>query len=218
MKIKILLCILLAEMLLVFSCDPIIDPVDPPVVVDPAGYTTIKFKGDDTGYVKLYTNDPGYTANGKTFWTAGNVSQDEGTYNVEIEAKKVSGSQDAGFGLILCVQEEIDCFIMIQISVSGYYMIGKVVDGRPRTPFINDWERCEDIKTNLNETNKIRVAYNETDSKFDLFINDNPVCNFIDNGAEPYYTDGRWGFIAEVSSLDDLPYVPVDVRFKDLTP
>jgi hypothetical protein len=227
MKIRNVL-LLSAVMITIFSC-PTTKTEDPATTSNDGdnntvSYKTVKFKTDGEGYSQFYTDDPSNAD--MTFWYSGNISQSTGTYDVAIDVKKVTGNQNTGFGLIFCVQPSgVGNFLMVQLSLlSKEYMVGKVVGQITQTPLIQDWTPCASIKSNLNDINRIEVKYNAGTSKFDLYINNTYVCNFLDKETVsgtttiPAYTSGKWGYIAEVSSLDDLPYVPVDVRFKQITP
>ena len=219
------LSVLLTAILLVFACPT--TNTDEDTETNNGGdetttYTTKKFVSIADGYVQFYTDDPVYSTTGKTVWLSGDVSQDTNTYNVEIETKKITGNQFAGYGLIFCVQEDINDFLMVQINTQGKYMIGKVTDKVSKT--IQGWGESDLLKQNLNTTNTIKVKYNTGTGKFGLYINDDNdgdedelECEFIDSDTSPYLS-GKWGFIAEVSPLDALPYVPVEIVFKDLTP
>ena len=217
--------LILAAILFVFGCpnqDTQEDPTNPGGGEEQPVYITKKFVSLTDGYVQFYTDDPSYASTGKTFWLSGDISQDTNTYNVEIETKKVTGNQYAGYGLIFCVQDNVNNFLMVQINTQGKYMIGKVTDKVSKT--IQGWGESDLLKQNLNTTNTIKVKYNTGTGKFGLYINDDNdgdedelECEFIDSDTSPYLS-GKWGFIAEVSPLDALPYVPVEIVFKDLTP
>jgi hypothetical protein len=187
---------------------------------DPAYIT--HFVKDASGNVQFFTNDPDKL--NKTLWNIGNLSQSTDTYFVDIEVKKVSGNKDTGYGIILCADPVVgQNYVMVQIALSGQYMIGKVTNKITQTPLIKDWSVCTAIKKNYNDINRIKVRYNNDPAvlKFELFINDDgddsPVCSFIDNTA-PAYVSGRWGFIAQVSAMDDVANVPVEIWYRDFTP
>jgi hypothetical protein len=197
MKKYLLLCVPL--LILFFSCKQV--PIE-----------TIEWVNDGQGYLQYSTNDEAKCNYSMLHNCSGSYEMPMAT--LEVRVKKVSGAIAGPFGCIFC-REDWDNFYRVLISVEGWYKISKKVDGTYST--IIDWTATGNILQGLGQVNVIRIT--QSGSSYSVYINDlvTAVTVFgdtdLDNGGES-------GFCAVVLAEDDedFPDVPVDVRFKMISP
>ncbi|MBN1525686.1 MAG: hypothetical protein JW904_14500 [Spirochaetales bacterium] len=169
---------------------------------------TIAWQADIDGYTQFKTNNEDYLGVSQLIWDAGS---NEATMNVfELEIKKNTGMNNVGFGGIFCVQDE-DNFFRILIHENGRYNIYKKITGTWHE--IRDWTASSHLLEGYGESNIIRVEY-MGGNNFDIYFNN----QFIETINDTAFTGGMYGFYTGISTLEEFPDIPVDVRFKRLQP
>ncbi len=183
----------------------------------PSTYQTLAWQNDGAGYIQYYTDDPAnIQSQGYSEWHYYDPSQTPMS-SVEVKAKKISGDPTMSFGVIFCVQD-VSNFLTVDIDTQGYYQVGKVVAGTYVS--IIPWTLAGALFSGYNVSNTITVTYDSTSSMFSLYFNKDfnptPVATFTDPGAP--LLGGRSGFIIGVSSTENFPADPVDIRFNRILP
>jgi len=141
------------------------------IVVD-----TISWEDDGSGYIQYSTN------NGNLFNTGhlkSYISTYEGTYDTTtFFLKKVSGSRAAGYGVVVCYQDD-DNYYRILINGYGRYHISRMFGGVYNT--LTTWTDSADILKGNNAINKIGVVRDDPTNIFTVAINDGLNINFTDS-------------------------------------
>lgn len=224
MRQKILLILTIFIFILGCAVNPIVQ--DKPIDDSNNPPTPIKniYWEDSVGdYIQFYTNDSLNQGNeGKTFF---HFCGNETTMDVlEVELIKSSGYGASGSGVIFCASGSMAnndlIAYFISIDVQGYYTI-RAID-KTVTQTIIEWISTPFLNQGKGQINKIRVEYADA-NKFELCFNGHngvgEVITFPENPDEFIkLTGGKYGFCVGVSKHDDFPAVPVDVKFKLLTP
>lgn len=136
-------------------------------------------------------------------------------------------------------------FYALLINTQGLYQVIKVVDRQQYCLKIegadkNGWIKAVDpagafyIDRGMNKINTIKIETKDTNTndipEFSIYINNNLVYEFeesytkTEDGLTTFdlfkYSLGqkKYGFIVTLSPAEDFPYIPVDVRFKMITP
>ena len=190
----------------------------------PVPVKTILWEETTGGYKRFYTND---TLNqGDSGKTLCHFEGTEAPMDVlEVELIKSSGYGYAGSGVVFCASgsmkdsDLIAYFISIDIQRS--YTIRAIDKTMSITQTIVDWTQTEFLNPDAG-SNIIRVKYVE-DNKFELSFNGyNDPTEIITFPEDPdefiKLTGGKYGFCVGVSIHDEFPAIPVDVKFKLLTP
>lgn len=201
-------------LLLLFSCDyPISAPVESPN--DPNGENEIpieeilfEYSQEHSDYI-FKTNDSRYIGfEGNSIWKLSQTSENEMT-SFEADVYKTSGDQAGGFGLIFCAST-INSFFFIEIDTNQGYLIGKVTEGSAEA-LSEGWDISDALKPGFGVKNKIKIEYVGS-QKFDVYFNDEMAIQIEDTNT-PFFTGGRYGFIADVTPNDDFPLLPVECHF-----
>jgi hypothetical protein len=113
------------------------------------------------------------------FWTNGNESFGDGTY--EVEATAVSGGTDAGYGMIFMHDERPDNFYLLEVSVDGYIWIGYCEDGcTSAEPLVEDgWFMDAAVNDGLEASNVLRVDVE--DGRLTFYVNGTEIDRVTDN-------------------------------------
>lgn len=133
-------------------------------------------------------------------------------------------------------------FYCVLIRVDGYYQIIKVVDKKQHILKLSSsddkgWNYAKDSNGNLllkkgkGVVNRIKVVITASEDGivfFNIYFNGSSIYSFKDafnedNGEVlPLFkkVDGeyKYGFIVTVSPSENFPYIPVEVRFKQIVP
>lgn len=174
---------------------------------DPVTYTTIEWETTGDGYYQFKTNDPQYR--GYSFFRK-TVDNYDGTSAVKGNLRILSGSSN-GKGLCVFYQDVSNYYTTI-ISSSGQYKMYKKTAGVGST--IKDWTTSSAIDTASGALNIIEYRPSATLNTYDVYINDTFVYSFTyDSGAT-----GKIAFLASVSSTENFPSVPVEVKFSLTSP
>ena len=174
---------------------------------------TERFEFSD-GIYQFYTNDSQYYGYG--FWNY--FLQDVTNNTYEVEGRKISGSIDGGYGMIIRNNADTDAeekFYLILIYTDGFYYYGKYDGSQPAGSRwldpIQDFTESPHINTGLNKINTIKAVKN-SDGNFSVTVNGNAMPNFVD--TDNVIPTSRVGFYASVASDESFPNTPVDIRFK----
>jgi hypothetical protein len=188
-------------LILLASCSKPSDEID---------IMTIKWQPDGQGYIQFYTNDEQYY--GYFFIHVPSGAYESTMSAVEVDAKKISGSSEAGFGVIFC-GTDIDNFYKLLISLYGNYRVTKIVSGT-QTEIIPWSSSGGTLNANHGVINKIRVQFDGTDT-FSIYFNGAFVNSFVDTS----FSGGDAGYYVYVSSTyESFPDTPTDIRFKMIHP
>jgi hypothetical protein len=187
---------------------PAPDPTPTPVI------ETVSFAKLENGDVQFKTNDSVYRdPDGSTLWKLGSVS-DASMISVVADVAKISGVSTKGFGIVFCAQDDQN-FLAILIDIDGFYLPIRVV-ANVVEDLDTSWKFSEALLRGYNITNRIEVI-DAGSNAFNLRFNNNDVETFSVK-TEPFWTGGRYGYIAAVANNEDFPLIPVDVRFRQITP
>jgi len=170
---------------------------------------------DNDGTVQYLTNDRRRYYVGRQP-TESNLLPSNPDPNVyELRVKKISGSNNMGYGMIFCADNSIS-------DGGGYYRLYMVINGRffvdKRTSSGNEtllsWRNAPHFQTGYGVYNTLRVEREDIEdgAVFWIFINGNLADAFIDPNP---YNGRRFAPFVYVDSLQSelFPHVPVDVRF-----
>ncbi|MGB1250087.1 MAG: hypothetical protein ACPG8W_05595 [Candidatus Promineifilaceae bacterium] len=145
-----------------------------------------------------------------TFWTTAGENFRNGLYSVEVT--QTDGPIDAGYGLMLRVDDNNDSFYLFEISGDGYAWIGRCLAGcSEQTVLINDWWfETSAIKQGLGISNELKVEANAGNLLF--FINDIEVGRVTDS----ILSQGDVGLFVETIGLGDVTIQFDNVRVSPL--
>jgi hypothetical protein len=174
---------------------------------------TIQWVPDANGFTQFYTNDPAYVGtSGWTFYKWGDVIDNPMGY-VETQVNKVSGDKYTGYGILYCLSDANN-FFMLVIDTDGNYKIGKVTGGAYAS--VTNWTVSEYLTKGYDKVNTLKVQYNGNNT-FGIYFNDHTADEVTDD-TDPKFTGGKYGYICAVSKNENFPTIPMDVRFKQINP
>ncbi len=174
------------------------------------------FEHNDDGEFFFSVNDRSLISPyGKTFWTLVNDDEDEGKggefKDFEAEVQKTYGNSSGGFGLVFCQCEDEEwgyCLLTVLLDINGRWCYGKMIDG----VFVikGNWTYSQSLYTGYVK-NKVKVT--KENGVFNLYLNDIYETSFCDE-SEPFLGNGKRGFCAVVTEMENFPDVPVTVIYK----
>ncbi len=180
--------------------------------------TTDLFKPDTDNpkEIRMRTNDEKYLKkNGLTLWTAP-VATGSTFEPVEVTVKKISGYNQAGYGVVFCKRNEGGeygiCLLTVLVNVTGEYTIGKVVNGRYTN--IQWWQPTGKIAKGYDRENTLQITRDPDSGVFTLSINGTKECEFTDM-TEPYSENGDSGYAVVISPYEIFPLNSVSVVFTE---
>ncbi len=124
--------------------------------------------------------------------------------------RKVSGYSGAGFGCLFCYVDRNNNYGLF-VTANGGYRITKNVEGTVSA--IVDWTGSAYLNTEPGETNKIAISQ-PSPGVLSFQFNDQPAITCSDSA----FTAGGLCFYGAVSTNEDFPSVPLDIRFKLVSP
>jgi hypothetical protein len=173
--------------------------------------TTIEWEEDRDGFLQFSSNDSAYYD--YAFWDVFDT-EEAVMSTVTVQAKKMSGSIDTGFGMLFCYQDA-DNYYKVIITANGAYRVSKISGGTYVT--LLDWAESTNIETGYGELNTISVTQSAA-GVFDVYVNNlgTPMNTF----ADADFTGGEAGFYAAISNADNehFPDEAVDIRFRMTAP
>ena len=171
---------------------------------------TIEWEPDETGEFRQFSTNDRTNCGNFYVWIA-----DSMTTVAEVELKKMTGYNDAGYGIVFCYQDS-DNYYKLLITVEGRYMVNEVRNGVSRDPMLKSWRDGAHLASGWKTVNTVKVVHDGA-GKFDIYF-DGVLEDFF--SVDPYFSNGSVGYYAVVQSadLEYFPYYPVDVRFKLLQP
>ena len=146
------------------------------------------------GEFRIYINEPSTIR-----WS--NPDRTFGDVVIDVDARKVGGPDDNGFGVI-CRYLDGNNFYYFAVSSDGYYVISKYVDNEYTTLGTGQYEPSEVIKTGDGSINQIHAEC--VGNRLQLAVNGQVLADFRDDSL----TSGDVGLFA--SSYDELG---VDIYF-----
>jgi hypothetical protein len=187
----------------------------PSEVKDPKDVTKIEensslFVEDGvSGVVEFTTNDTKYSEQfGYTLWSQEGSVSDAFT-NLNVTLSKLSGNDEAGYGVILGSHD--DTMLIVLINTKKEFVIGELA-GNLFT-VVQSWDDAISLKPGYNQTNIIDITYDSGTGNFYLSLNCVLVTIFRDDET-PIHTHGKTGYIVVISPMDDFPNIPVSITFK----
>lgn len=111
-------------------------------------------------------------------WTTAGKQFGNGVYQVDVVQKE--GPIDAGYGMMLRVDDETDSFYLFEISGDGYVWIGRCLQGCEEQQILvnNWWFESTAVIQGLNVVNQLRVSADHGNLLF--YVNDVEVGRFTD--------------------------------------
>lgn len=176
----------------------------------------IDFVEDENGYLQVYNNK--VEEYDWTYYDLRDASYTSSYTSAEIEVNKMSGSIFYGVGMIFgATDKSLGSYYYFLIAPSGHYSVYKI-DGTGDSE-IFPWTTSTAINAGLGQLNKLKVDISYASGSLyslEFFINETSVNTASQAG--PF--NGYSGFIAFIGTSDyeEFPEVPVDVRFRMLSP
>ncbi len=176
---------------------------------DPGNYTTVLWEQDSNGDIQFSTNNPDYK--GYAFWAWLKESNQTSFSKIEVEVTRKSGSIFGAQGAVFCLQDERN-FYAVLISANCDFAILKCSNGS--LGYLSDWKKDFNLHAGLNVKNTIRVEKSVLFNDYNVFFNNNVTTTFNDSQLN----SGYCGFIVGLSTDEQFPSTPADIRFKLLYP
>jgi hypothetical protein len=172
---------------------------------------SINFLDDGNGFRRFYADVPGYYGHGFFYYSYSSEQAPMDT--VETQVKKISGSSNAGYGIVFCLQNNKNYYRLL-IRTDGSYYVRKRVDGSLSTVISSNVSDA--LNVGYDTINHIKVAYDDATSVFTIYFNGILETSFNDTS----FSSGYSGFYAMIGQVDqeNFPDEPVDVRFKQIQP
>lgn len=167
---------------------------------------TIWWEEDGEGFLQFCTNDRQNLEHLFVVWDDQFVDPMQ---DIDVEVKKVSGNPWGAFGIVFCVKDNRNYYIL-GIDTNGYYMIWEFAGGN--WVKIMDWTYTHLLNKGYDSTNRLQISYEPAGSTFTVRLNTAVVTSFSDFSLSGGYT----GFLVEVmpGGLEHFPHFPVDARFR----
>jgi hypothetical protein len=171
---------------------PIIDPI----WVD---------KGD--GIIQFHTNNPEHYNKAQY---SSSITIPNKIY--EVTVKKISGSDNYGYGLLFCVNS--NSYYRFFITIRQRYTVQKYFSGTWQEPPI-PWSTSTKLLPGYNENNQLKIIRTDDDdkAKFEIYINGDLINSFTDDTPNNG-TNARLAVSVDMEEKEDFPNVPVEVWFK----
>lgn len=155
-----------------------------------------------------------YTNNQDEFdWTRWKIfeglsRQDTNTY--EIEARKLGGNEETGFGMLFCADKknEGDSFYCFGIALNKKYSIRKRANNAWKT--VIDWTLTDKLKAGNKAVNTIKIV--KDGNSFAVYINGTQETSFTDTTALPGQQIG-FAVVIGKENQEEFPQKPVNVQF-----
>ena len=132
---------------------------------------------------------------------------------VEAEIKKISGYEGGGYGIVFCAQDTENYYLLL-ITVNQTYAVLECVGGNFN--YLKTFSDSGNLLAGYDTVNKVKIEYVGSNT-FEISFNGNPPSgSFIDDS----FSEGYAGYAVRVSIKENeiLPQIPVDVRFRLITP
>jgi hypothetical protein len=177
---------------------------------------TIRYQkpADNDGTLQYLTNDSGNYNKWFSHYFD-NPGTDKNIFQGRV--KKISGSDNYGFGLLFCVDNsnpDSVSFYRLFITANGQFAVQKRSDGNWASPMPISWRNSSHIKRGYDVYNHLKVEKiaNGGVVTFNIYINDNLSATFTD---EAPLKGEKMGLVTSIDVLEKemFPLIPVDVRF-----
>ena len=193
-----------AAFMLLISCGYSTDnPRTPPKI------QTIAWEPDGNGFVQYLTNDAQYYGS-SNFITYSQTNEPQMSTVAAVVEKK-SGSPSSSYGIVFCLQDNDNLYLLL-ITTNGYYCVYEKVGGMYSA--IIPWTVSPLLKHGVRVENEISVT-EQTLNHFTVYFNGSFETTFSDGN----FPGGTAGFYASVSpTTEHFPSTPEDVRCKLSSP
>ncbi|MCG8451704.1 MAG: hypothetical protein MI717_00810 [Spirochaetales bacterium] len=207
------LALLTLVFLVLISCDfP-----DAPTLQNPGSLggsiekNEVLFEGIDGSHEILFFTNKSHHAlpYGKSFWIPLEEPQNP-LIRWTLQAVKLSGELQAGFGMIFCHQPESEIMFLFLIRVDGFYQIAEFSQGNYH-PFF-DWVFDPAIRSGYGQKNTLEVRGNGS-GLYSFLVNGTVIRTYQDENP-PILLGGDQGMIVITSPREQFPQIPVDIRFQ----
>lgn len=204
-----------------FSPDDTEFPTFMPTSQPPTGESFLEtFSNNNNGwelgeFEGQYISSNEYIENGKLYFSAIAVAEDGGyTYDtyydnpfedleVSIEAKQISGAEDADYGLIFRKVDESNYYMFTINEEYQEFVLSKVIDDE-MTDLMDDWGFSEAISSTTANTIKVTAI----GSQITMYINGEQVYSLQDSSITG--AGGDVGVVVYLYDLDDTALIEFD--------
>ena len=169
------------------------------------------FIEDETEYVCSMNDTKYIKPKGCTIWCIENENNEEVFEEITASIYKQSGKPQAGYGIVFLGQtiNEKEFLMTVMINISGYYNIGKIIDGHFYS--ISKWCPTRYLQKGYGVTNKLKISH--SNNKFILSINGNEVYEFrLEEKIS--FKGSKSGYVAVISPEENFPAESVTVVYK----
>lgn len=185
--------------------------------------STVLWEEDGKGYVQYKTNDSN-TSGTLQFAT---VNGTTGSNSVQVETKKLSGDASGFYGMLFGHQDNDNYYVLVvdYDKTDRWYELGKYEGGTYSA--IKSYQKATAINNDSADSITMRVSRTDGGDGYGNGTGD--ITIEFKSGSEASFTTeatvasdafslGSKGFVVEITSSENFPDTPVDVRFKMLTP
>lgn len=171
-------------------------------------FTTVLWEEDTEGFVRFYTDDPDNYC--RCFFTWYEEYFQPEMSQFEIQVKRLCGFGSSGYGMIFCVQDENNFYVLL-VNAMGYFAVYELYDGAWIEKI--QWQKAfYTLVEGYNVVNTLKIVYYSPSNRFEVEINGRHVWDFYDDS----FSGGYFGCFVEIRGQgeDNFYNNPVDVRFK----
>jgi hypothetical protein len=175
-----------------------------PAIIDPI------WVDHGSGVVQFHTNNPAHY--NRAFYSSEiDVSDIVSGDTYEITARKISGSDNYGYGMLFCMDS--NSYYRFFITARQQYTIQKFISGVGQTPLQN-WTASTEIRPGYGVDNKLKVVrtYSNGTAAFTVYINDVRVASLSDH-APVNGTEAQLAASVDTEPNENFPNIPVEVWF-----
>lgn len=174
---------------------------------------TIYWEEDGNGFLQFKTNDSWYY--NYTSWKASNVQANPMT-SVTAEIKRVSGYENAAYGIIFCFSNSGSGvgYYLFSIVTEGAYQVGKMENNS--WIIVKNWTTSVNLNVGYNTINTVKITRTATAAGADFSVQFNGVDEPDPCFQDSSYSGGYYGFMNYISGEDweNFPEISSDAKFK----
>jgi YVTN family beta-propeller protein len=168
---------------------------------------SIFWEEDNDGFIQFRTNESDYYY--YYFYTWYEESYQPILGEIETKVKKVSGYEWGGFGIVFCLQDEYNFYLLL-IDIKGWYTIYELNGGSWMEHVA--WTESDMLNKGFGKINTLKIEHDDSSNLFTVSFNGTYVNSFYDSS----FNGGYSGYFVEIrgEGEEHFPDTPVDVRFK----
>lgn len=194
--------------------------------ISPVIDSSSKIEQTDELFTKSDTNENLYTfktknksylnSKGTTLWSVKKKHSEDETFSSRtVRVVKESGSANAGFGIVFCVQESeikgVFNMLTVLLNTNGQYAVGKIIKGNYTN--LQWWTDSKFINRGYGAINYIHIEYNPETTEFSLKLNGAEVFKFSDSGTSPRLCSGDDGYAVVIDGKENFTFSNTKVTF-----